>query len=59
MTLENCIKCPNHMSYQSGYVICGYWSQPQQQVTFNSANGDVIVVGCALDSAKQKRIKAG
>ncbi len=47
------------MSYQSGYVICGYWSQPQQQVTFNSANGDVIVVGCALDSAKQKRIKAG
>ncbi len=52
MTLENCLKCRNHISYISGYVECNYWKQIQQHVTNQLDNGTATVVGCAMEESK-------
>jgi len=48
MNIENCIKCPHHISYTSGYVICNYWKRQQQHVTHSASGGTTRVVGCAI-----------
>jgi hypothetical protein len=52
MTLENCIKCKNHVSYINGYIVCNFWKQLQQHVTNRSRDGAVSIVGCAVESNK-------
>jgi len=56
MTLENCLKCPNHGGYNMGYVTCMYWLQNQQHVvTVDGSSGQKVIVGCSLDIANSKR----
>jgi hypothetical protein len=49
MTLENCMKCQNYISYRSGFVTCNFWKQVQQHVTNIDSNGLINVVGCSKD----------
>ncbi|HPR39113.1 MAG TPA: hypothetical protein PLT13_16075 [Spirochaetota bacterium] len=52
--LETCLKCPNHVSYKYGFVICNYWKQNQQHVTSQGEGGAVYVVGCSMKADKRK-----
>ncbi len=53
MTLENCIKCKHHVSYQTGYVICNMYKHKEQHV-INQTEGVILVVGCPRDDNKSK-----
>jgi len=55
MTLENCVKCPNHGGYSMGYVTCAYWNQNQQHIVTTASNGQKIVVGCSLDNSDLRK----
>ncbi|HOP64035.1 MAG TPA: hypothetical protein PK358_15720 [Spirochaetota bacterium] len=52
--LENCLKCPNHVSYKYGFVVCNYWKQNQQHVTYLGEDGITYVVGCSMKSGRKK-----
>jgi len=52
--LETCLKCPNHVSYKYGFVICNYWKQNQQHVTSQGDGGAVYIVGCSMKADKRK-----
>jgi len=54
MTLENCLKCKYHVSYQTGYVICNMWKHKEQHVINKSGGDMVLVVGCPKEDGRSK-----
>ena len=52
--LEYCLKCPGHVSYRHGFVICNYWKQNQQHVTHQENGGAIYVVGCTVRQQGKK-----
>ena len=52
--LEYCLKCPGHVTYRHGFVICNYWKQNQQHVTHQENGGAIYVVGCTVRQQGKK-----
>jgi hypothetical protein len=52
MTIDDCMKCVNHVLYQNGYVICNFFKTREQRVTGTKEDGIIYIVHCPKEEGQ-------